>query len=236
MLTKVIDAHPDIVVLMENNFGNCRRLWEKTGSWDKSETLGKEVESMYSHLEQPVIGNKVCTPDVWSAGDINMFCRLFKDFRILFLVRDPMEVALSRFERETDYSAVYSEAGRENILLDFESRFHTYISSWRQSIENYWKLRETFKDKVKIVYYEDLCNRFKKQIIKIFKFLDVEFSDQVLEWYKYPHVNSKGNLVRDLKYKDAPVFSNTSRKCPKELANVLKTVKWQFKLWKNRKL
>ncbi|MCK4764881.1 MAG: sulfotransferase [Candidatus Aminicenantes bacterium] len=240
MLTKVIDAHPDIAMLMENNFGNRRRHWEKNEAWNSPENLIKEVEILYSRLKEPIIGNKVCTPDVWCADDINMFCRLFKNFKILFIVRDPGAVALSRQTREVgkqDYSLVYNEKAKENILLNFKSQFHTYISSWRQSIETYWKLTDVFGDKVKIVYYEDFCDRFEEQAKKIFNFLDIKFSGRVLNWYKYPHYDGGGNMVRDLKYKDAPVFARSKyENHPKDLSEVLKTVEWQFHLWENRKL
>ena len=65
MLTKVIDAHPDVAILMENIFQNRRRHWIKADFWNSPHTLKEEVSKVFSKLNEPVIGNKVCTPDVW---------------------------------------------------------------------------------------------------------------------------------------------------------------------------
>jgi hypothetical protein len=241
LVTKVIDAHPDIAVLMENIFGNRRRHWMKANFWNSSETLRREVEEVFKNLEEPIVGNKVCTPDVWSADDIMMFCNLFKDFKIVFVVRDPVQVALSRLNRE-DYEAEFNEDARHNMLLDFRSRFLTYASSWRQSIESYWKLRDGHPGKVYLLYYEDFCNQFEFQLRTLCDFLQVSFSANMLNWHQLPHHDARGNLKRDIKYKDAPVAVHQSD--TKKLAEVtrnalsdaLLAVKWQRDLWQAHQL
>lgn len=87
-------------------------------------------------------------------------------------MRGPVQVALSRFKREGyQYEKVFNYEGRRNILLDFQSQFHTYTSSWRQSIETYWKLRDGYPDKIYTLYYEDFCNQFKSQTKSLCNFL-----------------------------------------------------------------
>ena len=79
VLIKIIDAHPDIAILMENTFGNRRRHWKRVDYWNSSTHLKKEVGKIYSKFNESVIGNKVCTPDVWFVEDIHFFCKLFKN-------------------------------------------------------------------------------------------------------------------------------------------------------------
>lgn len=239
MITKVIDAHPDVAILMENIFQNRRRHWNKATFWNSQQTLKEEVCNVFSKLNEPVIGNKVCTPDVWSADDILQFCHLFQDFKIVFVLRDPVQVALSRFRRE-DYAEEFNGIARENILLDFRSRFLTYTSSWRQSVETYWRLRDGYPERVCLVYYEDFCQNFEDEVKKLFTFLNLPFREEILNWHQYPHHDFKGDLISDLKYKDKPVGieNNKGDNIPieaKEQLNVaINSIDIHYSLWKKR--
>jgi hypothetical protein len=238
LVTKIIDAHPDTAILMENIFGNRRRHWQRPEFWDSPRSLGREVEKAYAGFPEPIIGNKVATPDVWDSGDIARFCMLFKNFHIVFLVREPAAVALSRLRREPeDFLKVFSEEARKNMLIDFRSRFHAYVSSWRQSVENYWRLKDGFKDRVHLVYYEDLCQGFESRVRDIFAFLGIPFASQVLSWHEMPHHNADGELARDLKYTDREIFRpQVMDACPDELHEALTAIQWQYDLWKQRRL
>jgi len=237
-LAKIVDGHPDIAILMENIFANRRRHWQRAEFWDSPLRLRQEVEAVYARLAEPVVGNKVATPDVWDAGDIIRFCQLFSDFRILFVVRDPAAVALSRWHREPDdFEKVFNPEARKHILIDFRSRFHAYISSWRQSVENLWKLRDGYRERIHLVYYEDLCRNFSSQVHEIFAFLDVAIAPQVLSWHEMPHHDAQGALVRDLKYPDVAVEPREApREIPAALQDALAMIPCQYSLWRQRKL
>lgn len=242
MLTKVIDAHPDISILMENIFNNRRRHWNQAQFWKDEKSLRKEVATVYSRLKTPVVGNKVCTPDVWSADNILQFCKLFKDFKIIFIIRDPSSVIMSRWNRE-NYDAEFNQSAKENLLLDFRSRFLTYTSSWRQSIETYWKLRDGYPDKVKIVYYEEFCKDFEKEVRILFEHLNIDFHNQVLNWQALPHSDKHGNLKNDLKYKDSKTSlrkkhseESLSLTNQEKMITALETISVHKELWLNRSL
>jgi hypothetical protein len=239
MLAKVVDAHPHIAVLMENIFGNRRRHCLRANFWQSVEKLRKEVAKTYAKLGEPIVGNKVCTPDVWSADDIHKFCKLFRDFKIIFVVRDPVHVALSRFKRE-DYPTEFNNNARKNMLLDFRTQFLTYSSSWRQSIETFWKLRDAYADKTCIVYYENFCNNFEKHTKYLSDFLRVQFSEDMLNWCRLPHYNAHGHLQKDLKYPDAPVRCANAdleeKELPTELKEALSSIEWLRMLWAKREL
>ena len=238
MLTKIIDAHPDVAVLMENIFGNRRRHWMRADFWKSPEALSEEVSKIYAGLDHPIVGNKVCCPDVWSAEDIHMFCNLFSDFKILFVVRNPMHVALSRYKRE-NYSEEFSDEARQHILLDCGTQFHTYASSWRQSIEIYWKLRDAYPNNICVVYYEDICNDFEYEIEKICEFLRVSFREEMVNWHRFPHHDKHGALRKDLKYPDMPVkrvASTISDSAPNGLIDAMSTMEVFIELWERRNL
>ena len=62
LVTKVLDSHKDIALLMENNFGNRRRHWSMPQEWSSSKLLSKKVGQVYKDIQEPIIGNKVCSP------------------------------------------------------------------------------------------------------------------------------------------------------------------------------
>lgn len=239
MLAKVVDAHPDIAVLMENIFGNRRRHCLRADFWESCKKLRKEVAKTYAKLDKPIVGNKVCSPDVWSADDIHRFCGLVLDFQIIFVVRDPIHVALSRFKRE-NFLTEFNNKARQNILLDFRTQFLTYSPSWRPSIETYWKLRDGHGDRTYIVYYEDFCHNFDRHTEYLCHFLRIPFSEDMLNWYRLPHHNAYGHLQRDIKYPDAPVQCANSNlqenELPEDLKEAPSSIEWLRVLWEKRQL
>jgi hypothetical protein len=238
MLTKVIDAHPDIAILMENIFQNRRRHWSRASFWNDNKKFQKQLNKVYSKLKEPIVGNKVITPDVWSIDDIIQFCNCFRSSKVLWIVRNPKDVFYSRYARE-DYSKEYNDVAKKNLHLDFSHRTMTYASSWRQSIENYYRLKELKKNDVMIVYYEDLVGDFENQITSIFSWLNVRFHKDVLEWYNVMHHDHEGNLVEDLKYKDKPVHSSSFERDYDEVPIIdeaIEKLDYFYKLWGERKL
>lgn len=235
MLTKIVDAHPDIAVLMENIFQNRRRHWTKAEFWYSNTRLAEVVGQTFNKLQTPIVGNKVCTPDVWSADDIAMFCQLFSEFYILFIVRDPIAVAASRYRRE-DYAAAFTEMARQRCLLNFESRLLTYLSSWRQSIEAYWALRDAYFDRVMIVYYDDFVENFNRGVDRIFSFLPLDRTPEIDIWDSLPHHDSQGVLKLNLKYRDRPVNSFSKIATPFKKDDVRALLGIHYDLWKRHSL
>ncbi len=219
LVTKVLDSHKDIALLMENNFGNRRRHWSMPQEWSSSKLLSKKVGQVYKDIQEPIIGNKVCSPDVWWIEDILMFCNMFKNFKIIFIIRDPRDVVLSRYFRE-NYDEEFNELGRRNILLDFRSQLLTYTSSWRQSIEIYRRLRDAAPSKIICVYYENFIQNFELECQRLIDFIGIPFDKNMLEWDKYPHHDKLGNLKHNMKYNDIPIESY--QRIDKEIPDLLR--------------
>lgn len=241
MITKVIDAAPDTAILMENNFGNRRRHWMRVPDWESYSRLRKLVTATYAALNEQTLGNKICTPDVWSADDISMFCGLFSQTDIVFAVRDPLQVCLSRYKRE-DFESEFTPRAREYLGLDFKNRFTVYTSSWQKSLEAYYQLRDEFKGRVHLLYYEDFCSDFEAQAKSLFGQLRLELNDNVLDWRNRKHHDQFGNLVANLKYEDGPVRARVNSEESllgtekSELARALETIGPNVERWKQRTL
>jgi Sulfotransferase domain len=238
MITKIIDAHPDVTILMENIFENRRRHWFKVDFWNNDKSLCDQIEKVYGKFNESVVGNKVITPDVWAVEDIYRFCNFFKKYKIVFLVRDPVAVIKSRLKREPpEFLIEFNEAARRNLLLNFSTRINTYLSSWRQSVENYWKLKDAVGDRIRLIYYEDFCNDYDNQLTLLFDFLEMDLCPEAINWFAYPHHDADGNLQSDLKYTDNSVFKvDTVNEIPSELYESIKTIAKHYHYYLNREI
>jgi len=226
---------------MENIFENRRRHWRRAEFWNSESALQQRVADVYSRLPEPIVGNKVCTPDVWAAADIHHFCRLFANFKILFIVRDPESALVSRYRR-TNYENEYNETARENLLLDFRSPLHAYASSWRQSIEVYRKLQDRYPNKVKILYYDDFTVNFDDAVDRLPNLLSLESSDELRRWNEKKHYDAQGHLKQDLKYQDREVrrSTHTVEELPatvqEDFVDAMRGIESHRKLWEERAL
>jgi hypothetical protein len=240
MVTKVFDAHPRLGLLMEAHFENRARLSIRHRAWGSRRRLARVVGRVMARLDEPVVGNKVCMPDVWSAEDAHLFCSLFPRAKIIFCVRDPVAVCLSRLQREEDFEAVYSPRARGDMLLDFSARLRTYTSSWRQSIEGFRRLRDARGADVRALYYDDFCADFPGEIARWLDWLELEPAEEVMRWYELPHHDRTGRLVHELKYADRPVAPLREvpppTQWPNGLAEALAGIEPEVARWRERSL
>jgi hypothetical protein len=91
------------------------------------------------------------------------------DARLLFLVRNPYDIAASKRRRSP---------GRESI-------WNTMVS-WNKGLRLGQALEREFPDRFMIIRYEDLTGRAEETVSRVFAFLGVPFRPEVLD---VPHVN-----------------------------------------------
>lgn len=235
MLTKIIDAHPDIGILMENIFENRRRHWTKASFWHNRELFKKELDKIYSKINEPIVGNKVINPDVWSLDDILQFCNVFKDFKIIWIVRNPRDVILSRLKREK--KSHYNTEALRFLPLDYSSVYSTWASSWNQSILAYQICKEFLQKKVILVYYDDFVLNFNEESKLLFNKLEIPYSDEVNTWEEIPHLDKDGLLRNNLKYKDRKVMLSNYKiddEIKLKIREALSKYEYTLNLWENR--
>ncbi|HPS51756.1 MAG TPA: sulfotransferase [Bacteroidales bacterium] len=237
LITKIIDAHPSTIILMENIFENRHRHFKRAEYWNDDVRLKEKIRTTYEGFSAPVLGNKVNSPDVWSVEDIYRFCGFFTEYKIVFICRNPMDVINSRLRREPeDFYLEFNEIARKKLLLNFSSRINVYLSSWRQSIENYWKLKDAVPDRIFLIYYEDFCSNFTDQVSQLFLFLGLPLVDDVFHWHEKPHHNGQGKLEKNLKYPDVPVEIKQISQIPPDIYEAIEKTGKHFNLYKNRQL
>jgi len=199
-LTKVIDSHPKIGILMEAIFDNRARHHLKANYWNNTSDLKKKVQEKYKNIAPTIIGNKVCNPDIWSLKDILLFCNLFNAYKIVWIVRNPEDVILSRFRRERNDH--FNEEAKKHLPLDYSSKLNTWASSWNICVQNFQRIKMHTPDKVFLIYYEDLLNKFEESMRALSIFLEVDYVEEYALYNKLPHYNANAQLEKDLKYND----------------------------------
>ena len=234
MVTKIIDAHPQTAIFMEQIFGLRRRHGEKPSFWNDNTALFAEVEATYAKLNAPLVGNKVCTPDVWHLDEMMQMGAFFRSVKIIFIVRDPADVLASRAKREAKDH--FSDESRRYLCLDWRSQYHTWLSSWRQSIDIYWALKERFGEAVHLLYYDDFVQDVPASMETLFSFLELDITDEVMNWHLQPSHDRFGNLVMDLKYKNEPITPKHSvQALPEGIVKRLEELA-HYRLWQQRRL
>lgn len=115
----------------------------------------------------------------------------FPEIPIIYIMRHPCAVALSRRERGfSTHLNVYLDQNQlmmdhlkpfEHIINNAKDMFDKHMIMW--CIDNYVPLQQFLKGEMHIVFYEHLCIQPNEEIQKIFKFLDTpcDINDPVLQ-------------------------------------------------------
>jgi hypothetical protein len=138
--------------------------------------------------------------DVRSSLMLKWIRRHFPEMPIIFLMRHPCAVALSRAQRAPmaerkrmflDQSALVSDHLTPFVdLIEASSTpFERHLVAW--CIENYVPLKQLRKGDVYLVYYELLCVDPAKELSRLFSFIGRPFSEAVLALVRQPSVTSR---------------------------------------------
>jgi hypothetical protein len=127
--------------------------------------------------------------DNWVSDYFPLFAKAFPDAKFISIIRD-VRGAISSMTK-------LSETRPELI-----PPMYNFVRSWRKHVDLSisYKSDALFKDRFHIVKYEDLASNPKETISNLCKFLNVEFSEQMLEtekfrpfkgdkWEPYSHFN-----------------------------------------------
>ncbi len=137
-------------------FNNCKNYFEAIGK------AMQHIDKIYNK-DNKLIGFK----EVWTNEMVAPFLRSFKGSKSIIITRDPRSILASRNAMLQKYPPIF------------------VARQWRKSIfiENF--LKENFKDQLLSLKYEDLISNKKKYFKKICNFLEIKFSENLLNEDKY---------------------------------------------------
>jgi len=202
---KLFNAHPKIKLLMESKLGCRARHAKKHWAWHipilHKRVFFSRLDFRNSQCEW--YGTKVGTPDVWGVLEQNQIAHYFDEAKFVFVVRDPYQNAISRLQRE-DYLNEYNLKGRELLGYVGLTQIQTYFCNWENSIKSVYALR-AMGHQVSVVYYEDLVKDVKASMEPVLNFLELDWSNDILNWSEEVQYDSDGSRAKNLKYTDKQI-------------------------------
>lgn len=219
LLAKILDKHPNIIIPDETGFlykflgltkvlkiprrtYHYRQLYQTnkshTGDYFYHLNLSdySKIESYFSSYykgdqKNILFGEK--TPRNWFF--INYLQKHFPNRKLLFLVRNPISCVNSYkkykqpwfpFFRAPDYLHI-------NVFLA--------AIVWKKAAKKF--INKKSKKNIRLIKYENLLKKTKKELNSITDFLGLDFKEEMLEYYKDPKIKEiKGRKVKDLKHRE----------------------------------
>ncbi|PLW93483.1 MAG: hypothetical protein C0592_05955 [Marinilabiliales bacterium] len=188
LLLSIISSHPDIFAC-PNELGMFNNTYEKDG---------KIYPARKDRLHRTLLFNKIkksatryCEKSPSNIHHINDIDSYHDgDFKFIHIVRDGRDVILSKHPTSPDTYWVNPD------------RWINDVSAGLKEIDN---------PKVHTMRYEDLTGNYEETISKICKFLDIELTDEILNWHKHTEVRKNRAYFGEVK----PVFKSSVEKWKK---------------------
>jgi len=127
----------------------------------------------------------------------NLFLRLIKNrypkMKIIYLIRNPYAVISSQMKMDWDchIKDLMSQDrlfkyldNKTDKIVDHDMKSSRLIYKW--CVENFIPLSQFTEDELLLVYYENLCTNPEREIKRIFKYINIDFSSQVMETVNTP--------------------------------------------------
>ncbi len=196
-------AHPwDSDVGMRHALAICGHLLQREKSpWENLQTITKQLMEQGTPWVPPV--NK---PELLWIGDkkpfqhtdpqlVKFILKHFPDALFVHIVRHPYAVAAS----SDDFNRL--PAGDFWIGLSLEEK----VERWAFHEELVLQMRQTLKDRVHSLRYEDLCQRTEEELSAVFRFLGLDQDPKLLQdaarqtilaRRRYPKINCSAKTLR----------------------------------------
>jgi hypothetical protein len=127
----------------------------------------------------------------------------FPDVSIIFLMRHPCAVVLSRMELDWDTNRdIEPFLAQPNLIADFLSPYLSLIKNVKTdeekhaiiwSVSNLVPLKQFPKNELKMVYYEDLCTHPEREIGAIFESIGIKISEFCFDKLNRPSQTTRSN-------------------------------------------
>ena len=186
LLDTILRSHPNIEVIEEkplvegiikllNNFTNGKLENLK----DIDETKLEDIRNVYFSKREEFIKNKDSEKMYIDKMPLNIIyigeiLRVFPNAKFIFSLRHPCDCILSCFMQNFKLNDSMAN------FLNLEDSANLY-----NSVMNLWiKYTSIFSFKYHVLKYEDLVQNFEKSVKDVLEFLELNWADSILEFYK----------------------------------------------------
>lgn len=116
---------------------------------------------------------------------IENMLKLNPDVKFILVLRNPFAVLSSwknaprEFNPDWDFESEWRDANKKNLFR--ESEYFGY-TKWREASELFIKLKNIYPDRVSLLYYDKLLNNTLNEVVRLFDFAEITFTDEVAEF------------------------------------------------------
>ena len=110
--------------------------------------------------------------------DLNMFVKNYPDFKVVAIIKNPFDVF-----------------GSINRRFKHKKPKNHKIPDWDRYAKSFIKYTETPVNNVFLVKYEDLFENSYEQVKKMYKFLDLEFNDDIITTKRDVYISPTCNKI-----------------------------------------
>ncbi|CAH1776491.1 unnamed protein product, partial [Owenia fusiformis] len=150
--------------------------WLDMSNKDEPDVVGswfEELEKMQSPRLMATHLSAKFMPD----GVINGICKT------ILVLRNPKSVTVSLKFSLDGFGPAFTEPITVDIIMNSlmtDSGEKMHCGTWFQHVESWMKVKEQLKDKLLVIFYEDMVKDTKSVVKSVAKFLGKEFTDEEL--------------------------------------------------------
>ena len=139
----------------------------------------------YPKFEKNQIQNTLVFKEVRYLYMIPHLLKKIKDIKMIFLVRNPVDVIKSWINAPSEYKDdwdIYEEwyfATKKNEFLI--ENYYGY-AKWQEAVVLFYEMKQKYPENVMIVNYDELCSNAITEINGIFKFCGIDYLEQTKQF------------------------------------------------------
>ena len=180
-------------------------------------------ESLWKRNQRSNRGSRYIGKLFSLSGNLPAFQNRFPDAKILYMIRDPLNVIPSGIslvtgvlDKKFDFWAL-----DENIKSRFIDRLYSALVELLNRFHDDWVQEKIDREKVLIIRYDKMMSNFESLMEDVFSFIDSEPTDKMMENIKET-ANSQRQFTSSHRY-DLEKFGLTAERIKKDCSGVYQT-------------
>jgi len=240
LLQKTIDYHPDVCCLIEQEFTFLLELFiEENKNLNLHGYLSTDFN--LSNYFFNTVNEIVCSECEVKTKGINenkflvnnsfQILEAFDEIKLIFITRNPFDLSLSTWDHEKRIisKGYVNKREKEKLPSSFQNLQKFLIERaklWNLVTSRMFAAKEKFLQRVLIIRYEDLVNNKINTLSKIFKFLNVKTSSEIIDEIaaKTTFDRMKEDSLDPSFYKEARLSYGNDPRISKETFNKINSI------------
>jgi hypothetical protein len=206
-LQRILDSHPEIGCSSEddlqkllNSFIELHRSYnhkllvvgQRIGAKNVPQVESKVFENLFFKLISDISSNRNQGKKIIGISDndflLNNLIQTLKFYihsKVIIIFRNPIDTALSAWDSNHRLYKKENHPAHLNVMkvdgkLDIDKYVIEMTKSWNNTVQNVLKKIKTAPERNLVITYESLVLNKKDVLVKILKFIDCKYNDEIL--------------------------------------------------------